>query len=383
MSDKEPDDIRTALLGSIAEIEEKTPGSTGKLADRAIKAEPEPKPEVKDEPKAEAPDKDPATGKFVAKDKPAEQKPAAESADSAKPEPSKDAAPGTLPADIRATWEALPPNVKAFMAKRETDLSQAAGKSGFEINQLKQKYEPIEALLGPRRAAVTAQHGSVETWLEQLLNYSDFAGQDPEGFLAWYLSQPNIGSRVDLTKLLGQPTQDGAQDQVLASPAVQKLQQTIGVLERRLQQFEGTTQQQKVRSDTSEIDAFEAEKDESGNQKHPHFATLRDTGVLLPQLQIVNQQHPEWSMRQKIAQAYEQAVWVHSDTRNTVLTTQEQKAREEAEAKVRAEAASRARKFVSGGPPTAPSSAGSPKDDLRAEIAANFAAVASAGDRRL
>ncbi len=390
---EETDDIRSALLASVAEIEEKTPGSTGKLAEVQPKSAPvsaatEPKAvEADASGKGAAPAKDPATGKFLSKDKAPAVNPDAKLApESAKPgaESAKaDAAPGSLPADIKAEWPTLSPATKAFLVKQEQERGQAAGKAGFELRQLKAQYEPIDQLLGPRRAAVVAQHGSVETWLKQVLDYSDFAGADPEGFLAWYLSQPNIGSRVDLNKLLGHGPAGGAQgDPALASPAVQKLTQTISGLERRLQQFEGNSQTREVASTASELDAFENEKDDGGNAKHPHFATLRDAGVLLPEMHLVRQGNPNLSFRQIVAQAYENAVWKHSDTRNTLLADQRQKALEDKEAKERADAASRARKFVTGQSPGKVSPSDAPKENLRDEIAAQVYASYD-GSKRL
>lgn len=380
--DDEPDDIRGALTSAISEIEDKSPGSMGNLAAPA-KADVEKKTAAaatvapKDAKPAEGTERGP-DGKFLPKG-------AAPAAATATPDknappapegtdkPVSDGPPGTLPANIKAEWETYPPSVKAFIAKRETDLSQAAGKAGFEINRLTKQWEPVEAIIGPRRAAIVAQQGSVENWLDQLVKYSDFAGADPEGFMGWFLSQPNIASRVNLEKLLGAAPQGGQQGAALANdPVVKQLQQTITGLTSRLQQFESGIQQQRVNSDISELDAFEAEKDQAGSLAHPHYAALRDNGQLGPEIQIVRNQHPEWSVRQVIAQAYENAVWKNPETRTQLLTTQEQKAREEKEAKDRAAAASTARKFVTGNPPGPTSPPGTQSNDLRAEIAANY-----------
>ncbi len=405
MADREPDDIREALLSSIQEVEERTPGSTGGLADVAPKQSTTGAEDAKSEAdpadprktaSGAAPGRD-ETGKFLPKDKTAEPAKATATTEATKgqesPKPGAveaakptDAAPGSLPQAIQAEWAALSPSMKAFVAQREKDMGLAGGKAGAELRQLKSQYEPIEALIGPRRAAVVAQNGSVENWLDQILKYSDFAGADPEGFIAWYLSQPNIGSRVDMNKLLGggQPGQAQGGAALATDPVVQKLTQTISGLERRLQTFEGNTQQQQTMTLASELDAFEGEQDASGSPKHPHFATLRDQSILLPEMHMVRQLHPEYSTRQVIAEAYENAVWKHSDTRNSLLAQQQAKSQEEAEAKARAEAASRARKFVTGQPPSAAlANGGGPKDDLKAEIAANYAAAMEGTTRRL
>lgn len=375
---QDDNDIKGALLASIGEVEEKTPGATGDLAKFVPEAKPEA--EVKTPPEQTAandgrergPD-----GKFLAKDTkiPAE---AAKTADATKSTESAktgavvtDAAPGSLPADIKAEWAALTPATKAFLVKQEQERGQAAGKAGHELRQLKQQYEPIETLLGPRRAAVVAQHGSVEGWLKQVLDYSDFAGADPEGFLSWYLSQPNIASRVDVAKLLGQ-SPDGAQrtPALATDPTIKGLQQRLEQTERRLQQYEGLTQTQRQNSVVSEMDAFENEKDAQGNLAHPHYATLREAGVIGPELHLVQQSNPNLSVRQVLATAYENAMWKHSDTRNAVLQSQQKQALEEKEAKDRAEAASRARKFATGSSPGKTSPADAPKENVRDEIAA-------------
>lgn len=391
---EETDDIKSALLASVAEIEEKTPGSTGKLAEVQPKVAPvvtpEPKEVTEQDAKKDATGaavRDPATGKFLPKDKSAEvvktteAKPSAESAKTGAEGVKPDAAPGSLPADIKAEWANYSPATKAFLVKQEQERGQAAGKAGFELRQLKAQYEPIDALLGPRRAAVVAQHGSVETWLKQVLDYSDFAGADPEGFLSWYLSQPNIGSRVNVEKLLGQAPAGAQGDPALASPAVKALQQELSGLKSQLQQFKGGFEQRETTSFASELDAFENEKDGAGNPLHPHFATLRDNGVLAPEMHLIRQADPNLSFRQIVAKAYENAVWKYSDTRNTLLADQRQKALEDKEAKERADAASRSRKFVTGQPPGPTTPPGAPKDDVRSEIAAQMYQALEAGKR--
>lgn len=398
--DQQTDDIKGALLASIGEVETASPGSTGKLAEYAPKAatQEQPAADTAADSAAKAGEQSTATGnqstdgrardatgKFIPKDSAEAAKPAdaTKSATSAKTDAvQQDAAPGSLPDAVKAKWGALDPDVRAFLVQREKEMGQAGGKAGAELRQLKTQYEPIEQLLSPRRAAVVAQHGSVESWLKQVLDYSDFAGADPEGFLSWYLSQPNIGSRVDLNKLLG-VSQDGAQRSptLATDPTVKALQQELTGLKSRLQQYEGQSQAQQQNSIVSELDAFEQEKDASNQPKYPHFATLRDAGILLPEMHLVRQSNPNLSFRQILATAYENAMWKHSDTRNAVLQSQQKQAQEEKEAKERAEAASRARKFVTGQPPGRTAPADAPKENLRDEIAAAF--YAHSGGTRL
>lgn len=375
----EHDEVEQALRSSIGEVETNNPGSTGNLAKFATEPEPVKQPETTAQPAAQTTDaaaaqakdnRDPATGKFVPKDTATkavepEKAPVIDKGEKiATPEATEPqkagAAPGTWKPEAKAEWEKLPPTVKSEILRREADSTREIGKRVAENQQIKTQFDEIEQVIGPRRAALAATHGSVGEAVKKLFQYSDWAGQDPGGFIAHIASQTGF----DLRSLF----QEGAQPAPVA-PEVTKLQQTMSGLERRLQSFEGQTQQQRVRSDASELDAFERETDQTGNAVHPHFVMLRDSGALGKELRLVNEEHPEWSMRQKIAEAYEAAVWRHSDTRNAVLTQQQQKSQEEAEAKQRAEAASRARKFTTGQPPSPQLvTGGSPKDDLRADI---------------
>lgn len=384
------DDIHSALRASIGEIEEKTPGSTGKLAEVA------PKPALTGAEKPDAAaDKGSSAGdsgsrakdgKFLPKkpdetasDKPITQatdKKPDESAESAKDGAvSIDAAPATWKAEAKAEWKNLSLTIRQEIERREKDIARTVTQKAQEFSQLKGQFDEIEQVIGSRRAAWQATQGGVGAALKQLLSYSDFAGSDPAGFIAEFSQRMG----VDLQALL--TGNQGARQQ--AAPEIVQLQQTINGLTQRLQQFEGHTQQTQVSSLKSEFDAFENEKDQTtGDYAHPFYADVRDSGHLLPEMHLVKQEHPDWSPRQIMAEAYDRTVYKLSDVRTRMESMKEQRATAEREAKDRALAASNARKFTSGSPP-GPNVNGSaaPKDSLRDEIAANYAALASGTGR--
>ncbi len=393
MSDQkqaETDDLRGALLASVAEIEEKTPGSTGNLADVAPKPVKESAPPVSaDVPDAKVAPSPAASGergpdgKFLPKKDTAaapekaagEQKPdtAAKAAPTGTEAPKADAAPATWKAEAKIEWSKLPPAVRSEIERRELDIARTVTQKATEFNQLKSQFDEIEQAIGPRRAAWQATQGGVGNALKQLLAYSDFAGSDPAGFIAEFSHRMG----VDLNALLtGQPgAQQAAPDSVLSREVTE--------LRNQLQQLQGGMQNTQVTQIKSEFDAFENEKDPAtGEDAHPFYRDVRDSGHLMPEIQLVKTEHPEWSPRQIISEAYDRTVYKLSDVRVRMQSLQESRAQADKEKADRAAAASNARKFVNGGAPGPQAGAAAPANSLRDEIATQFYAL-SGGAKRL
>ncbi len=391
--EKPGDDLRSALLSSVAEVEAKTPGSTGRLADVAPKSEPASGKPVAETPDAEKQNVSPASGergpdgKFLPKkdataapDKAAGEQKTTDSAKSAQTgtEAAKaDAAPATWRAEAKAAWQNLPEPARKILgeeiAKRERDFAQGIEAKTREFQQVKSQFDEIEQAIGPRRAAWQATQGGVGAALKQLLAYSDFAGSDPAGFIAEFSHRMG----VDLNALLtGQPA---AQQAAAGDPAMRA---EINGLKSQLQQLQGGMQNTQVASIKSEFDAFENEKDQTtGEDAHPFYRDVRDSGHLMPEIQLVKAEHPEWSPRQVISEAYDRTVHKLSDVRTRMQSLQDQRAQAEQEKATRAAAASNARKFVNGSAPGPQAGAAAPANSLRDEIAANFYALQGGASR--
>ncbi len=296
---------------------------------------------------------------------PKDDKKAAEAATTGADQPKKaDAAPGTWKPEARAKWETTDPVVKAEVLRRESEGTRELGKLQQQIQSFNQAYGPIEQAIGSRRELWNVQFGGVDKALTTLLNLSDLASQKPNDFLAYYLSQPDIQSKVDLQKLFGPQAGGGPQTEQVA-PAIM---QEINGLKQQLQQFQTQAQQREVSTLESEISAFAQEKDAtSGTPLRPHFDAVRaEIFHLIP---AITAQFPGESPRQIMDRAYKTATVMNGDVASQIQQDQERQAKERAEAAERTRKAALANKSISGGAPRGESVAGdADPNDLRATL---------------
>lgn len=280
-----------------------------------------------------------------------------------------DAAPGTWKAEAKAEWEKLPPSVKMEIARRESDFSRDNAKYQQQIQQINQAYTPIEQLIGPRRALWRAQFGSEAEAIKQMLNLSDLASQSPTDFLAYFLSQPDVASRVDMQKVFGQQAPG---DDVMRHPVVQKLNETVSGLQQQVSGFLSHQQTQQTQSAQTQIAEFATAKGPDGNPLRPHFDAVRENVYRM--IPALRSEFPQASVTQIMERAYDIAIRTNEGTATEVKRLDEERIRSELEKRDRANKAQLANKSIPpGAPPTHSAPNGSDPNDLRATIKRNFA----------
>jgi len=112
-------------------------------------------------------------GKFAAKvsDEQTAQPSAAEPPKAKRPRPSM------IPAEL--DWDGLPETWQEYHERREREIAK-----GFEARAQKIKqYEPIDQAIEPYRARLRAEYGSEAAAIAHLMNLSEFARNDPQGFI--------------------------------------------------------------------------------------------------------------------------------------------------------------------------------------------------------
>lgn len=257
-------------------------------------------------------------GKFVEKPKaeaaPEKAAPAPEISDQpqeAKPEATAPTPSVTPPTswsqDAKAVWPSLPPAVQQAVIKREQEASNGIKSYADKLKSV----ETLQSVIGPRAQMLAAQYGSPEQGLETLFKLSEFAGQDPAGFIRYFAQQRGL----DLTQLAyQQPTQAAPVDPVLAAT-----QQRLGQLESFLQSQLAAQQQAEQAQLQSRIEAFKSDP------KHAYFDDVRADMAALIQ-----------SGRAKdLDDAYDMAVYANPATRAKVIESQ--RAAEEAARKAEME----------------------------------------------
>lgn len=344
-----------------------------KLADKA-KAQPQPQADRA---------RDPETGKFVPQqaappkvEQPKEiQKPvqpAQQGTEPPKPQAQVNAVPGTWRAEAKAKWDGLDPVVKAEVLKRESEATREVTKYQQQIQQINQAYGPIEQVIAGRRAAWRATFGSEAEALNKVLNISDFASQDPNGFLAFYLSQPDIGARVDLQKVFGGQAPQGGD--IMSHPVVKQLQETVNGLNQRVSGFFTQHQQTQQSTVEREIAEFAQAVDGQGQLLRPHFDAVRQE--MFNAIPAIRSANPNLTTQQAMDKAYAIAVAANPEIGQQVEQQRIQAQREAWEREERAKKAALANKSVVTGPaPTNGQHVSTPStDDLRANLISNFRA---------
>lgn len=188
------------------------------------------------------------------------EQPTAETAPSPSIEP-----PVAWSADAKAKWAALPPDVREYIAQRESEAHKAITQTGERLKG----YEALDAVIGPRRDALKATWGNEGAALQQLFQLSDFATSDPAGFVHWFAQQ----NRVDLSRLASASAAAPADPQVAA-------------LHHKVATLETTLTQQQMQAMENDIRNFAEAKSADGNPLRPHFNEVRVEMGRLMQAQL-------------------------------------------------------------------------------------------------
>lgn len=324
-------------------------------------------------------------GKFLPKTQAAPDKAApktdVKAPEGAKPDavPTKDEAPGTWRASAKAKWEKADPDIKAEVLKRESESTREIAKHQQQIQQINQAYTPIEQVIGPKRALWRAQFGSEGEALKRLVNLSDLASQDPQNFLSYYLSQPDISGRIDLQKLFGQAAAGGTVQST--DPGLQAALAKINGLEQQVSGFISSQQTQAQATVEQQIAQFVEAKDSSGTPLRPHFEAVREQ--VFKMIPALKAQFPQDTVAQTMERAYKVAI--HSDDGLAVEMNRqnEERIRADIEKAERARKAALASKFVSPGTPPNGQAGPAKTSDLRQALVNAFRAQADGAAPRV
>ena len=293
--------------------------------------------------------------------------------------PKKDAAPGTWKPDAKAKWETLDPLVKTEVLRRESESTREVAKYQKQIEQINQSYTPIEKIIGPRRALWRTQFGSEEQALNQLMNISDLASQDPTAFLKFYVSQPDISSRLDLTKVFGDEVDTS--NNLSSNPVVQQLQNTVQGLNQQVSSFINQRNDTELKTVEQQIDEYISAQDGNGTLLRPHFETVRqDIFNMLP---AIRTQYPNDSVVQVMEKAYNTAIHTNPDLAGEMKRLQTEGIRANLDKEERAKKAVLANKSLDPGTPGNGQAGAVQATDLRSEIANNVRKFARGEQQRV
>lgn len=267
----------------------------------------------------------------------------------------------------QTTPPGLTPQEAEVFAKLPAELQTSVARTMESLNEKATRfagYEQMEQLIAPRRQAWALNGMTDAQAVNQLLALSDFAAQRPMEFIQYFAQQRGL----DLEDVVF-----GAEP---VDPTVQALQQQVQTLQQQLGGM--TTQQQQAahQNTVNEIVSFASETGPDGKPLRPYFEELGD-GVL-PFIQAVMTQNPNWSRQQILQEAYDRACWgtpaVRAKLQEATNAAAEAARIQEQQANAK-RARSAGASIPSGVPATAPSAAASGSRSLRDEIRANLSAA--------
>lgn len=238
-------------------------------------------------------------------------------------------APANWSAEDRAAFEELTDRGKAFLVRRHSEMEgefqrrvQASAQAANFANSLAPIFNDQriarslqEAGVGPAEA-INQWAGFHVRFLTDPVNMigelMERAGIDPAAFAS--RQQPG-----------GPPALPGFSPEALKDPALKVIADHLGrsqaeqaQLRNELQAMraagEQRQQQEVMRVTRWGIDSFASETDEKGQPLHPHF------DAVLPQIIELFKANP----RRDLREAYETALWMHSDTRQGLLQRERQ-----------------------------------------------------------
>jgi len=246
--------------------------------------------------------------------------------------------PNSWSKDDAETWAKLPPEAKAKVAQRETEVQQVLSRAGKEVAAYRHNKPIIDAVephkeyllavgkhLGEHPAKLV--HQTLQ--FERMLRTSQ-SNEDRLGILFDIANEYGI----DVSPIVGP---DAAQYLQKLSPAmdprVDDLTRQVQTLTHQLTAKQQAEQAEADRAMDSQIKAFA-----SDTKKHPYYAEVKSLMATI--LQAPGADDSGKSLFQLMEEAYEQACFAHPKVRERILSDQRRAEEERRAAEARSKAAS-------------------------------------------
>lgn len=236
-------------------------------------------------------------------------------------------APNSWSAEMKAKFDTLPPDVREFVAKRESETHQAISRLGQFASETKPLIDVLE-----RHRHVFEHNGlSYDQGVERLLAVQNLLDRDP----MTAIQQIAKAYKVDLARFGAQS--DGLD--IPPDPQLEQAMQRVAYLEQQLQHVTGHIEGQQRYAEHQRHQSYLGVVDEFAKTA-PDFDEV--AAEVIANVQVLQSVNPNRHPQELLKEAYERAIWANPKTRTS---RQERMAKEaeEARAKAAAEAADKAR----------------------------------------
>lgn len=251
--------------------------------------------------------------------------------------------------ELKKAFGALPPEGKKALRLLSKNLEGGFTRKSQELSDQARYAQAVRSLIDePTRAQIAASGLNEIQYLQYLHTLQQRASSDPKGYAKWVIQQLGV-SPEDLGFSKPQQAEDqpdNSLEALLSDPKVKQLEDRLAQWEARWSEREKaeqtarlTQQQQLDRALLGQIQNFRQTLDDSGQLKFPHFDQI--------QLQMgeIMRSYPQIADmpdgQEKLAAAYEAAMWAHPELRTTQLEIERKRAVAAAEKAKEAERAKR------------------------------------------
>lgn len=251
--------------------------------------------------------------------------------------------------ELKKAFSALPPEGKKAMRQLAKNLEGGFTRKSQELSDQARYAQAVRGLIDePTRSQIAASGLNEIQYIQYLHQLQQRASQDPKGYAKWVVQQFGITPED-----LGFPSSKQADEQpdnsleaLLSDPKVKQLEDRLAQWESRwserekAEQYAKMSQQQMLdRALLGQIQSFRQTLDDTGQLKFPHFDQIQS------QMGEIMRSYPQIADMpdgpEKLAAAYEAAMWAHPELRTSQLEIERKRAVAAAEKAREAERAKR------------------------------------------
>ena len=197
-------------------------------------------------------------------------------------------APQSMSAKDREAFAALPPESQKWISDRAKEQESAFTKKTMDLADKSKGFDKLEQILAPRRQQLAMDGMDDSTAVGQLFALSDYANNDPIGFVKYMLN----ARQIPVSALSDHGGQSPADPQLAA-------------MQQKMQGFESflTQQQAQARQQAESVISTDVE---SFAKAHEFYAELE--GEMIPVVAALRQHDPNMSNTDALTKAYKMAI---------------------------------------------------------------------------
>jgi hypothetical protein len=200
-------------------------------------------------------------------------------------------------------FKALTPEAQQILIERDKQFQKGYQERVQAVSDLQAATEPYKQIVA---SMGMSEADAIRTLFATYMQIA----QNPAGGILRLAQQ--FGAMDQLREQFAPDTDDDFVD-----PEIKALREQVTALNNQLGNFQAETQSQQQAALQSQIDSFRNQKDESGNLVHPYFEQVRHTMA------------PLVSQGKSMEEAYNQAVWMVPEFRESHMKTVEKKRKDE------------------------------------------------------